>query len=262
MGLPRSPSLRRRHIRPGGNQASEVPPPLRNEVPPRSAMMKDQQIPDRGRKARCVVVVATGALLYFFGFPAPVFSQIPGAYRVDSQASRIEIHVFRTGVLGGLGDNHLIVLKSFSGTAEQPPGSAWQVHVIAESSSLRVLDPELSPSSRNEVQRTMLGPTQLEVARFPSIELQSRSFLPGENAQSWRMLADVSLHGVTRQVEFPLEWTQTGDELRVRGKKELRLKDFGIQPIRKFLGTLQVRNEFEFVYDIVLRGTATAQSPG
>ena len=98
----------------------------------------------------------------------------------------------------------------------------------------------------------MLGPSQLDVTRYPAIELRSRSVLPGNTDRSWRMLAEVTLHGVTRQVEFPLAWSQSGERMRVWGKKELLLRDFNIQPIRKALGTIQVRNEFELVYDIAL----------
>jgi polyisoprenoid-binding protein YceI len=183
---------------------------------------------------------------------APLFAQPPGLYRIDTQASRIEIRVFRGGFLGGLGDNHQIALSRFSGTAEGSDGMHWEVAVQGESGSLEVKDPGVSDSTRQKVQATMLGATQLDVARYPVIDLRSRSMVPGDTGQRWRLLADLTLHDVTRQVEFPLDWTQDGDRIRVQGKKELRLLDFNIRPIRKALGSIQVRNEFELVYDITL----------
>lgn len=182
----------------------------------------------------------------------PSRAQSPGVYHIDPQASRIEIHVFRGGFLGRLGDNHQIVASRFFGSAERSEGRAWQVHVMAESGSLQVMDPGVSASTREEIRRTMLGPDQLDTQRFPAIELRSRSLLPSDADKSWRLLADLTLHGVTRQVEFPLAWTQNGKSLRVRGRKVLLLKDFNIQPIRKGLGAIQVRNDFELTYDMTL----------
>lgn len=182
-------------------------------------------------------------------------AQTPGHYRIDPKASRIEIHVFRGGFFSALGDNHLIALTRYSGMADKSEGKSWNVDVTGESASLEVKDPNTSSGTRQEVQETMLGATQLDVTRYPKIEVRSVSLLPGANGNSWRMLADVTLHGVTRRVEFPFTWTQDGNTLRVRGEKKLLLRDFKIEPIRKAMGTVQVRDDFSLSYDIVLRGT-------
>ncbi len=181
------------------------------------------------------------------------WAQAPGSYRIDPQSSHIEIRVFRGGLLGGFGDNHVVVLGAFSGTAQAFAGSPWQVHALGESGSLRVIDPGASASTRDQVQQTMLGATVLDGTRYKTIELQSRSLAPGETDRSWRMLADLTLHGVTRQVELPLSWKQDGDRLQVRGTKKLLLRDFNIEPPRVAMGTIKVRNEFEVAYDITLR---------
>ncbi len=179
-------------------------------------------------------------------------AQTPGLYVIDPERSRIEIRLFRSGLLGGLGDNHVIVLGRFSGTAEGSTETAWTVAVRADTASLKVVDPGESESTRQKVQATMLGPTQLDAARFASIEVRSRS-LQRDGDKSWRMLADVMLHGITRQVEFPLAWSQSGEQLRVQGKTKLLLRDFNIQPARVAMGTIRVRNDFELSYDITLR---------
>lgn len=207
---------------------------------------------NRGVASKLMAMRSAWAVVAAILLAGPCGAQAPGVYRIDHQASRIEIHVFRGGALGGLGDNHQIFVSHFSGTAEQLNGKGWEVRVEAESGSLVVEDPGLSVAARREVQRTMLGPTQLDVARYPKIELVSRAMLPGDMNTNGTMRAEVTLHGVTRQEEFPLAWSEEGDRMRVRGRKELRLQDFHIKPIRKALGTIQVRNQFEVVYDIVL----------
>lgn len=180
-------------------------------------------------------------------------AQTPGNYRIDPQASRIEIYLFRGGLFGSLGDNHLISIGKFSGEAIGIEGMSWRVRVRAESESLKVADPGIADSTRQEIQSTMQGPTQLDVKRHPSIELRARSVRTGKTPSTLQLETDLSLHGVTRTVEFPVEWTQDGDRLVVRGKARLRLRDFGIEPISKGLGTVKVKNEFEVVYNMVLR---------
>ncbi len=200
-------------------------------------------------------LVACGLLLVAWGSAGTSSAQTPGSYRVEPESSRIEIHLFRAGLAGSLGDNHRIVLGRFSGAVKDSSAKGWEARVVGECESLEVKDENLSEASRREVQQTMLGPAQVNAKVYPTIEVQSRSFLPGPTQKSWRLLADVTLHGVTRQVEFPLIWSEEGEFLRVSGKKELLLRDFDIVPIRKFLGTIRVRNEFELVYDITLRRT-------
>lgn len=193
-----------------------------------------------------------GAIALAVAFAGISFAQTPGLYCIDAKASHIEIHVFRGGFLSAFGDNHVIALNHFSGTAKSS-GKTWEVDVVGESASLEVKDPKSAASTRAEVQSTMVGPTQLDVTRYPKIEVRAISLVPGGTGQSWRMIADVTLHGVTRRVEFPLAWSQDGNVLRVHGKKKLLLRDFKIEPISKGFGAVQVRNEFDLIYDIVLR---------
>ena len=171
---------------------------------------------------------------------------------IDSAASRIEIHLFRAGMFGGLGDNHVILLTRFSGTASSSPGVPWAVRVAGEASSLRVVDPGTPEGTRAKVQEKMLGPTQLDAANYPTIVLVSRSLQPGDGEQTWRLGADVTVHGVTRAIEFPLHWSEQGGRLRIQGQTSLGLTDFNIQPIRLGFGTVKVRNEFDLVYDVAL----------
>ena len=181
------------------------------------------------------------------------WAQTPGLYRIDPQASHIEIRVYRSGFFSAMGDNHQIALRKFSGTAEGDPKRGWTVKVEAEAWSLEVLDPEASPSTRAEIQRTMLGPTQMDVERFPAIGLRADSSRPGAAPQSLILVADLNLHGVTRRIEFPMAWSEEGEVIRAFGKTSLRLRDFNIEPISKGLGTVKVRNEFDIEFNMVLR---------
>ena len=183
-------------------------------------------------------------------------AQTPGTYQIDSQASRIEVDVFRGGLLGGLGDNHVILIADFSGATTGSQDGKWRVNVVAQSASLTVADKGISDSTRREIQNTMLGPTQVDAARFPTIELHAQAEIPGNAPGSLWVDAELTLHGVTRRVEFPVVWSQNGDSLRVKGKAKLHLRDFNIEPISRGLGTVKVKNEFAVVYSITLHRVA------
>ncbi len=179
-------------------------------------------------------------------------AQSPGTYRVDPKSSRIEIRVFRAGLLGSLGDNHVIRSSKISGEAIGDQGGGWKIKVHLDSASLRVEDEGISDATRQEIQSTMQGSTQLYVGRYPAIDLVSQSAERGSTPHSFLVKSDLSLHGVTRRVDFPVEVTEAGGGFEVKGKAQLRLRDFNIEPISKGLGSVKVKNEFEVICDIKL----------
>lgn len=198
----------------------------------------------------CLLLSLVSALLLIA--PRQLAAQNYGKYRVDTQASQIEIHLFKGGLLSALGENHLISLTHFSGSANLPKADAWTAELSGEAASLKVIDPWGDPEERKEVQDTMLGPKQLDVSHFPSIELHSVSFDPTDHDTAWHLDADVKLHGVTRKVKFSLNCQQIGDKLQIQGKKMFKLTDFNIQPFSTALGAIRIRNDFEVTYNIVL----------
>lgn len=183
--------------------------------------------------------------------PNPLRAQVPGTYRMNTKESRIEIHLFKGGFLSSLGDNHLITMTHFSGTADLRLSAPWKADMSGQASSLKVIDPWGDPSERKEVQDTMLGPQQLDVNRYPVIELHSISFDPTAQDTTWHLVANVKLHGVTRKARFSLDCHQAGDKLQIRGNKTFRLTDFNIQPYSRAFGAVKVKNEFEVTFNIV-----------
>lgn len=178
--------------------------------------------------------------------------QVSGSYRVNTKESKIQIHLFKGGFLGALGDNHLIDLTHFSGKANLSKTDGWTADLSGDAGSLKVIDPWGNPSERKEVQDTMLGPQQIDAGHFPSIQLHSLSFDPVDHDKVWHLVANVELHGVTRKVQFSLDCYETDDKLQIQGKKMFKLTDFNIQPYSTALGTVKVKNDFLVTYNVVL----------
>lgn len=217
-------------------------------------------LPEKAGNSPCVATYAfrrqsLPALLVavlFLAGTGQLSAQVSGRYRVNVKESQIEIHLFKGGFLSSLGENHLITLKQFSGTADLPGKGPWKAELTGKASSMKVIDPWGDPSERKEVQNTMLGPHQLDVKRYPLIELHSVSFDPTDHATTWHLEADVKLHGVTRKVRFSLKCLETGDRIEIRGKKMFKLTNFNIQPYSAGFGAVKVKNAFEVTYKIIL----------
>lgn len=202
--------------------------------------------------ARRACIFFLPVLAFFFASPKTLPAQVCRSYRVNTKESRIEIQLFRGGLLGAIGGNHVITLNDFSGNANFSPADGWKADLLGKAASLTVIDPWGNRAERKDVQDTMLGPTQLDVRHFPSIKLRSLSFNPTDQDTAWRLVAEVELHGVTRKEQFSLDCHQIGDKLQIRGNRMFKLTDFNIQPFSAALGAVKIKNDFEINYNIVL----------
>jgi polyisoprenoid-binding protein YceI len=130
-----------------------------------------------------------------------------------------------------------------------------RVRFVVESQRLKVLDPQMSPDKRQQVQERMLGPEVLDVARFPRITFES---IGVEQAGPDRLLVrgQLSLHGVTRPVVVNVR-TENG---RYVGSSALKQREFGITPISIAGGSVKVKDELKIEFDVRIGPQAGAVS--
>ncbi|MBV9342783.1 MAG: YceI family protein [Acidobacteria bacterium] len=170
----------------------------------------------------------------------------PGAYgqvhAIDTSNSKLVVHAFKAGLFSGFADNHEIEAPVAEGTIDE---SGLQVKFVIDSRGLKVLDPQLSPDRRRQVQERMLGPEVLDSERFPRIEFQSTKV---EQAGPASMLVSgkLSLHGAVRPISIKVH----NDNGRYQGTCSIKQQDFGITPIRIAGGTVKVKDELKIDFDI------------
>ncbi len=159
-----------------------------------------------------------------------------GTVTVNPERSSLTVHVFKSGFLSALGDNHVIRAPLASGSVEEgsPPG----VEIAVDARRMTVLDPDLSAAKRREVQERMLGPEVLDVSRYPEIRFRSTSVKPVA-AGRWRVEGVLALHGRSAPVSF--EVTESKGEFR--GSAKFAQTAFGIRPISIAGGTVKVKDE-------------------
>jgi polyisoprenoid-binding protein YceI len=175
----------------------------------------------------------------------PVDTAAQARPRIDPAKSTVTVRVDRAGLFSVFGDNHLVSGPIADGwiSLEAPLG----VELRIESAALRVLDPWLSASDRAEVQERMLGPDVLDVERYPAISFVSTSVV-ADGPDRWKATGQLSLHGMTREIAFPVA-RRNG---RYLGSVRIKQRDFGIRPVTVALGTIRVKDEIVIEFDVAL----------
>jgi len=167
---------------------------------------------------------------------------------IDTQNSKLLVHVSKAGLLSALGDDHEVQAPISEGFVDE---GARQVRFVIESQRMKALEPHLSPEKRQQVQERMLSPEVLDVARFPQIKFESTSV---EQAGAGRLVVRglLFLHGVTRPITVNVH-TENGYYI---GNATLKQRDFGITPVSIAGGTVRVKDELKIEFDIRMSAQA------
>ena len=170
-------------------------------------------------------------------------ADVSGAQAIDTARSKITIQVKKGGFLSAFGHDHIVAAPIAEGRVNRSGEPSVTLRI--ESGALRVLDPELPPEKRAEVQKTMLGAEVLNVGRYPEIRFAStRIQTTGTN--EWMVQGDLTLHGVTRTISFPISLR---DGI-YRGAVKLKQTEFGINPVSVAGGTVRVKDEVKIEFEI------------
>jgi polyisoprenoid-binding protein YceI len=189
----------------------------------------------------------------------------PWTFVVDPAASSVSIHVGKAGVLGFAGHIHEVVAPALSGTVTvySDADRLYEVSLMIDAAALRIADKSELPNVAAEIQRNMLGPRVLDVAKYPAISYRYRRIAgpvskSGDGARLDGFEGDLTLHGVTRRVGCTVTYSLQNDvrTLTARGEFKIKQTDFGIAPVTAAGGTIRVRDELEVSFAIVARRPA------
>ncbi len=196
--------------------------------------------------------------------PAPPEMRRAGAqiYGIDAQASDVHILVYRAGTLARLGHNHVISSKTLRGEAwlhEEFSASGFDVTLPV--ATLIIDDPatrarhgdafaaEVAQKDIEGTRRNLMRPEVLDGEQFPQVRLVA-SQVSG-SIDSPQVIAQVTIRGVTRELQIPMKLEMQQDRLIASGEFGLLQTEFGIKPFSIALGALQVRDDLHVVYRLV-----------
>jgi polyisoprenoid-binding protein YceI len=199
---------------------------------------------------------AISAALLVLLAPFTLGAQDAASYSIDSQQSKVEIHVGKQGAFSAFGHDHLIAAKQVSGEAKFDAQKLDQsaVRLKISTKSITVIDPGESEKDRKEVQATMEGEKVLDVAKFPEITFTSTGVSGSKKiSDGWELTlaGKLNLHGVEKPVTFPLRVTANANNLQGKGELSVRQTDYGITPVKAGGGTVKVKDEMKIIFTIV-----------
>jgi polyisoprenoid-binding protein YceI len=180
------------------------------------------------------------ALAFAWGLALSLAPAGAAELEVDPAHSTLLLRVWKEGPASVFAHDHVARATRFSGTVRYDPArpEASSVVVEAEAASIVMDEPnyrrrfELPPIkevNRREIQKTMLGPKQLEVATYPTITFRSQrvdEVAPGQ----LRITGSLTIHGQTKEVTFPATIERRGDYLHAKASFRFRQSEIGITP--------------------------------
>jgi polyisoprenoid-binding protein YceI len=161
---------------------------------------------------------------------------------VDTGRSSIKVKVEKTGLFSAFAHNHTIEAPLASGRLDAEKRTAALTFNTKE---MKVLDEGVKDSERADIDQTMKSDKVLDVQRFPEIRFVSTSITPRDGGH-YQVRGDLTLHGTTRPVEFPISFSKN----RYSGSVKLKQTDFGIAPVSIAGGTVKVKDVIEVIFEI------------
>jgi polyisoprenoid-binding protein YceI len=188
----------------------------------------------------------------------PLMSVEPPAesarYRIDSEQSKFMVHAFAAGFLSAFAHDHNIAIREFTGEAEFTYGTVQpaSLRMTIKADSLSVTD-KVSASDRQKIEGTMRDDV-LEVTKYPEIVFKSTGVTAsktGEGQYQAKISGELTLHGVTRPLTINAQLEFGDKTLHTHGAFAVKQSSFDIKPVSVAGGTIKVKDELKFSFDIV-----------
>jgi polyisoprenoid-binding protein YceI len=179
-----------------------------------------------------------------------------GTYSLNGNSGKMSVYTYKEGLLSKLAHDLLIDVKNFKVNLNVPEAgfTSGSLEVELQADSLKVdcamKEGERQPDTLKEkdiadiekdLAKKVLHPDKYPTVNFCSKEIQ-------EKEGGYHVSGDLSLHGVTKTVAFDID--TNGDNLK--GKFSILQKDYGVKPFKALMGTLRIKNEISFAFDLSL----------
>ena len=186
----------------------------------------------------------------------------PVSYRLVPEQSRFTVQVFAEGLFSAFGHDPVILIRDFSGELKfvSETFANASLSLSVNPNALTVVS-EMKERDRLDIERIMREEV-LETARYSEIVYCSNNISVNrlvEGRYRVRVIGDLTLHGITQKgLWISAEVTLSADRLRAQGDFALKQSDFGIKRHSAAGGTIKVKNELKFSFDIVAEKKQTA----
>ncbi len=179
----------------------------------------------------------------------------PVTYRLAPEQSKFTVQAFAEGLFSAFGHDPVISIREFAGEVKFVPETFADasLKITVDPNSLAVSN-DAKDKDRLEIERTMREEV-LETGKFREIVFTSNNIAVNRLAQGRfraRIIGDLTLHGMTQKnIWITAEATLDDASLRAQGNFSLKQTDFGIKPYSAAGGTIKLKNELKFSFEIV-----------
>lgn len=175
-------------------------------------------------------------------------------YRIATGESHFAVKAFAGGFLSAFAHDHNIAIRDFNGEADFTFGTVQpaSLRMTIKAASLTVTD-KVSASDRQKIEGTMRDEV-LEITKYPEIVFKSSSVTAsktGEGQYQARISGELTLHGVKKPLAITAQLEFGDKTLRARGGFSVKQSSFDIKPVSVAGGTIKVKDELKFSFDIV-----------
>ena len=211
----------------------------------------------------CGFVVCIGFIIAVSPTVASEYPE-PGIFEVVKAESEIRVLVYRGGLLGGFGHNHVISTSDVVGRieiAEDPAASFIELKIAVEGfevdvEELRLKEGEsfkstVSKNDKSGTRKNMLAAKLLDSTRFPDITILSQSW-SGEFPDILVNSA-ITVKDQTNAVQFPVSVSTSVDQIVVTGSFAVTHEQLGLKPFTALLGGLRVRDDLQIKFLITAK---------
>ena len=180
-----------------------------------------------------------------------------GIYNLTASSGKLFVSTYKEGFLSVVAHDLLIEATNFTVNLKVPASGSESAsaEAVIQANSLKVIcamkegqrqHDTLKEKDKADIEEAT-SKDVLHPAKYPTINF--RSTIIQEKGDVYHVKGELTLHGVTRPIEFDVK-TTTGKDLK--GKVTLAQKDYGIKPYKALLGTLKVKNEVDIAFDLSL----------
>jgi len=197
------------------------------------------------------------------GTEAAGASAVRARYAIDAQRSEVLVLVYRDGPMGHLGHNHVIAVRSLSGSisiGSDPLQSSFTIDFPVDAMS--VDEPQLRTREGPDFDTTldeaaiagtrdhMLGASLLNASSYPTIHLQSGGLRNATDGM--HIMTDITVRTTTARVDVPVSgWHSDDREFTVSGEFDLTHSQLGLTPYSVALGALRVAERMHVRYQLL-----------
>jgi polyisoprenoid-binding protein YceI len=180
----------------------------------------------------------------------------PATYVVEPRISRFQVQAFAGGLLSALGHNPVFAIRGLVGDVNVHEETLEDASLIlrVDATSLHLTD-DISEHDRREIEWNMHRDV-LETDLYPEILFVSTRIEVLDRAQEpvpIRIEGNVTLHGQTRAQNIQGKVTVNQGFLRAFGAFSVWQTDYNIRLVSVAGGTLKIKDELKFTFDIVAR---------